>query len=254
MYSRVPFFWLARMKRRAVRTKPRRRGRPRLDEVEQLNRDLLQHALDHFLKKGFEATTVNDIARSLRMSKQTIYARYGDKLALFKATLESATGEWLVPLERLSALESEDLEETLLAMSRVIVTTLLSPAGLKLIRITNAESYRMPEMGTYTYRRGHRLIASHLAELFRRRIPFDASAPPDFEDLATAFLNLMSGPARVTAWGLDGEGLDVEEFVQRRVKLFLHGVLQPLDVVPAQAGTQSHSRAGACAGSPLSRG
>jgi AcrR family transcriptional regulator len=204
---------------------PLRRGRPRRDQVDQLNRDLLRHALDHFLDNGFEATTVHDIARSVGMSKQTVYARYGDKLALFKAALQSATDEWLVPLQRLAELETDDFEETLISVSRVIVATLISPAGQRLIRITNAESYRMPEMGEHTYHRGHRLTADHLVDLFSRRIPFDAAAPPDFEDLATAFLNLLSGPARVTAWGLDHEGFDIEEFVRRRVKLFLHGVL-----------------------------
>jgi AcrR family transcriptional regulator len=204
---------------------PRRRGRPRLDQIDQLNRELLKHALDHFLAKGFEATTVSDIARSVGMSKQTVYARYADKLALFKAALEVATDEWLAPFERLPELESDDLEQTLLRISRVIVTTLMSPAGLRLIRITNAESYRMPEMGEHTYQRGHRILARHLADLFRRKLRFDTSAPPDFDDLATAFLNLMSGPARVTAWGLDGEATDVEDFVRRRVKLFLHGAL-----------------------------
>jgi len=203
----------------------RRRGRPRLDQVDQLNRDLLSHALDHFLEKGFEATTIRDIAQSVGMSKQTVYARYSDKLALFMAALQSATDDWLKPLQALGELESEDLEQTLMAVSRVIVATLMSPAGLRLIRITNAESYRIPEMGENTYWRGHRLIARYLADLFSRRIRVDASALPDFDDLATAFLNLLSGPARVSAWGLDGEAVDVEEFVRHRVKLFLYGVL-----------------------------
>jgi AcrR family transcriptional regulator len=204
---------------------PRRRGRPRRDQVDELNRELLRHALDHFLEKGFEATTVSDIARSVGMSKQTVYARYADKLALFEAALQIATDDWLAPLQQLPQLETDDLEETLIRISQAIVTTLMSPEGLRLIRITNAEAYRTPEIGEYTYQRGHRFLARHLADLFRRRMHFDAAAPPDFDDLATAFLNLMSGPARVTAWGLAGDRTDVEDFVRRRVRLFLHGVL-----------------------------
>jgi AcrR family transcriptional regulator len=204
---------------------PRRRGRPRRDQVDQRNRELLRHALDHFLEKGFEATTVHDIARSVGMSKQTVYARYADKLALFEAALQGATDDWLAPLQRLPELETDDLEETLVRVAHAIVTTLMGPEGLRLIRITNAEAYRTPEIGEHTYQRGHRFLARHLADLFRRRMGFDPAAPPDFEDLATAFLNLTSGPARVTAWGLSGGGTDVEAFVRRRVRLFLHGVL-----------------------------
>jgi AcrR family transcriptional regulator len=199
----------------------RRRGRPRLDQAGQLDRDLLRHALDHFLEKGFEATTLSAITRSLGMSKQTVYARYPDKHALFRAALQSAIDDWLAPMESLEVHESDDLETTLVAVAMVLVTTMLSQTGLRLIRITNAESYRMPEIGRHTYGRGHELSAQYLRDLFRRRLP----AGSDVEDLATAFLNLMSGPARLNAWGLDAGPADIEAFVRKRVRLFLDGAL-----------------------------
>jgi TetR/AcrR family transcriptional regulator, mexJK operon transcriptional repressor len=202
----------------------RRRGRPRLHEASQLDRDLLSHALDQFLDKGFEATTLSAITRSLGMSKQTVYARYPNKHALFVAALQSAIDEWLAPFERLDEHESDDLETTLVELAKVLVTTMLSPTGLRLIRITNAESYRMPEIGRYTYGKGHELFSRHLRDLFRRRLPVGDSAT-DIEDLVLAFLNLMSGPARLNAWGLEVEAVDVEDFVSRRVRLFLSGAL-----------------------------
>jgi AcrR family transcriptional regulator len=198
-----------------------RRGRPRLDEAGQLDRDLLRHALDHFLEKGFEATTLSAITRSLGMSKQTIYARYRDKHALFRAALQSAIDDWLAPMESLGEHESDNLETTLVAVATVLVTTMLSQTGLRLIRITNAESYRMPEIGRHTYGRGHELCAQYLRDLFRRRLPPGS----DIEDLATAFLNLMSSPARLNAWGLDPGPVDVDAFVRKRVGLFLKGAL-----------------------------
>ena len=203
----------------------RRRGRPRRDAADRSGDELLAHALEHFLEKGFEGTTINAITASLGMSKQTVYARYGDKLTLFKAVLQRAIDQWLVPLERLPELESEDIEETLVDVARLIVSTLMSPAGLQLIRITNAESFRMPEIGAYTYQRGLNQIGRYLSDLFRRRVFADADPLPDLDDLATTFLNLMSGPARVSAWGLEGEGMDLERFCRQRVGLFLHGVM-----------------------------
>jgi AcrR family transcriptional regulator len=208
---------------KAVRA--RGRGRPRRGQAEQLNEELLRHALDHFLDKGFAGTTLNAITASLGMSKQTVYARYGDKLTLFRAALERAIEEWLVPLRDLRALEGGDVEESLVAIARVIVNTLMSPMGLKLIRITNSESYRMPEIGQYTYGRGLRQIGEHVAEFLRRRIFADAREPPDVDDLVTTFLNLLSSPARLNAWGLNSEQIDVETFARRRVRLFLHGIL-----------------------------
>ncbi|MCX7865137.1 MAG: TetR/AcrR family transcriptional regulator [Novosphingobium sp.] len=203
----------------------RRRGRPRLEETGQLDRELLGHALDHFLEKGFESTTMSAITRSLGMSKQTVYARYPSKHALFVAAIQSAIDEWLAPFERLHEHESDDLEATLVAVATILVQTMLSPTGMRLIRITNAESCRMPEIGRYTYGKGHETVSRFLADLFRRRLP-SAAERDDIDDLATAFLNLMSVPARLQAWGLAEEPVELGQFVRKRVQLFLRGALR----------------------------
>jgi AcrR family transcriptional regulator len=205
---------------------PRGRGRPRRNQAEQLNRELLEHALDHFLDKGFEATSLNAITSSLGMSKRTVYAWYGDKLSLFKAALERAVDDWATPFDQLQALESDDLEETLLRIARLMVANMMSPAGLRLIRITNAESYRMPEIGAYLYSRGSRQVVLYLTDLLRRRAGPASEELSDLNDLATAFLNLMSGPARLNAWGFTVDDADVDRLLRQRVKLFLRGVLQ----------------------------
>src|SRR5690606_11836196 len=103
--------------------------------------------------------------------------------------------------------------------------TMLSPTGLRLIRITNAESYRMPEIGRYTYGKGHKLYSQYLREMFQRRLPLRAQRKSDVDDLVIPFLNLMSGAARLNAWGLDSEPVEVGAFVRRRVRLFLSGAL-----------------------------
>jgi TetR/AcrR family transcriptional regulator, mexJK operon transcriptional repressor len=200
-------------------------GRPRRDQIGELDRELLSHALDHFLEKGFEGTTMNAITRSLGMSKQTVYARYTDKHALFRASLNSAIEEWLAPAATLHELEEEDLETTLIAVAKALVTTMLSHTGLRLMRITNAESFRMPEIGRQTYGRGYELFAGFLRDLFKRRLCNKASPDDDIEDLVTAFLNLISGPGRLSAWGLGAEPVNVDDFARRRVRLFLGGAL-----------------------------
>ena len=85
------------------------RGRPTLS-----NAELLDKALDLFLARGFERTSIDAITTAARMAKRTVYRRYGDKTALFKAALQRAIEEWIVPAERLRAAETDDFEATLL--------------------------------------------------------------------------------------------------------------------------------------------
>jgi TetR/AcrR family transcriptional regulator, mexJK operon transcriptional repressor len=202
----------------------RGRGRPRRGQADQLDDELLERALEHFLERGFEGATLNAITASLGMSKQTVYARYSDKTMLFRASLKRAIDAWLIPLEGLPGLEGENLERTLLDVARLIVTTLMSPAGQQLIRITNAESYRMPEIGAYAYQHGQERIAAYLVDLFERRLLGVEDRWPNLHDLATTFLNLLSGPARRSAWGIEETDIDLETFVRQQVHLFLHGV------------------------------
>lgn len=204
----------------------RSRGRPRLDEVTKRDSELLERALDHFLEKGFEGTTISAITSSLGMAKRTVYARYGNKINLFKTALQKAIDDWMVPLEKLEELESDDLEATLIRVAQAIVTTMMSPAGLRLIRITNAESFRMPEIGAYITHRGRYQIVHFLSDLLRRRIPPEhCPDAPESDDLAITFLNIISLPARLNAWGIPPGEEDIDKLIRQRVKIFLRGAL-----------------------------
>jgi TetR/AcrR family transcriptional regulator, mexJK operon transcriptional repressor len=199
-------------------------GRPTREQGEQRNRDLLERALDHFLEKGFEGTTIDAITASLGMAKRTVYARYGDKANLFKAAMQRGIDDWLVPVDSLRAAETDDLEESLHAIARILVANMMSPAGLRLLRITNTESYRMPEIGTYSYKRGTGQTIAFLVELFGRRLPPDAELA-DPEEVALAFLNLILGEARAVAWGMEIDPGQIDRHARFRVRLFLRGIL-----------------------------
>ena len=199
----------------------RRPGRPSLS-----NEQLLDKALDLFLEQGFERTSIDAITAAASMAKRTVYARYGDKTTLFKAALTRAIEEWIVPVERLREAETGDLEESLLAIGRILVANILSPAGLRLMRLTNAESGRMPEIGAYSVKMGTEPTLAYLADLFDRHLgrpgqPFEAAS-----DAAQAFLNLVvGGPANASAWGVVFEPDDLDRQLRFSVHLLLHGLL-----------------------------
>ena len=206
----------------AVRPGP---GRPRRDQVERRNAELLDHALDLFLERGFERTTIDAIAASVGMAKRTVYARYGDKSALFKAALQRAIDNMVVPVEELHAAERDGVEACLLAIARILVANLMSREGLRLMRITNSESYRMPEIGQYSYRRGTRQTIDYLVDLFTRRIDLRGDALADPQEVALAFLNLVLGEARASAWGMQLDEALIDRHARFRVSLFLKGLL-----------------------------
>lgn len=201
----------------AVRRRP---GRPSLT-----NEELLDTALDLFLERGFDRTSIEAICTAAGMAKRTVYARYGDKTSLFKAALTRAIEEWMVPLDRLRAEETDDLEETLLRIGDILVANVLSPAGLRLLRLTNAESVRMPDISVYSVQSGTGPTLNYLADLLERRLDPPPTARFDAQSAAKAFLDLVvGGVANNAAWGLSVAPDDVDYHTRYSVHLFLRGI------------------------------
>lgn len=188
--------------------------------------ELLDVALDLFYERGFEGTTIDAITTACNMAKRTVYARYQDKTTLFKAALQRAIDQWIVPVDRLHAAEDEDLEASLLRIGQILVANIMGPSGQRLMRITNAESSRMPEIGVYTLQQGTALTLAYLADLFRRRVRPDDPAAPYAEEAANAFIHLVvGGPANMRAWGFVLEDAEIDRQTRFNVQLFLHGLL-----------------------------
>ena len=235
---------LSNTARTASGTRARRGpGRQTPGATRQRNLELLDKALDLFLEKGFERTTIEAIAASVGMAKRTVYLRYGTKTGLFKASLERAIESWIVPVERLRAAETNDAEETLLKIGQILVANIMSSAGLRLMRITNAESGRMPEIGAFAHNKGTEPTVAYLADLIRRRIRPDGIEVSDPEEAAMAFLYLVvGGPASMTAWGLVLDDAQIDRHTRYCVRLFLHGLLHP-DQTFAGANSAARQRA-----------
>jgi AcrR family transcriptional regulator len=63
-------------------------GRPTRAEAERRLGTLLDTAMRLFLQQGYEAVSVEEIAKQAGVAKRFIYARYGDKSELFVAAVE----------------------------------------------------------------------------------------------------------------------------------------------------------------------
>lgn len=198
-------------------------GRPTREQIEQRNRELLDTALDLFLERGFEGTTIDAIIDAVGMSRRTVYSRYGDKITLFKAALQRAIDDWVVPAERLRAAEGDDLEATLLDVGRLMVANVRTPSGMRLARIANAEVIRMPEIAAYLWERTAQVALAYLTDLFRRRLYPEATDTKLADDAALAFLLLVvEGSFQTKVWHKMPEP-EFDRQVVFRTRLFLNG-------------------------------
>jgi AcrR family transcriptional regulator len=211
----------------AHRASPKTRrgaGRPTRAEAELRHGELLDKSLELFLEKGFEMATIDAISASVGMTKRTVYARYKDKTALFKASVERAIERWIMPVETLRSVVSDDLRATLMAVAHILVGNALGPAGQRLIRIINVESYRFPDIAMLAYERGTKQTIAFLAEVLRRHIKAGTIKVASPDVAALTFLNMVVGaPARALVWGHAADKVALEERTRFSVQLFLDG-------------------------------
>jgi TetR/AcrR family transcriptional regulator, mexJK operon transcriptional repressor len=202
-----------------------RAGRPTPEQSEARRAELLDTALDMFLERGFEQTTMEGVAAAVGMTKRTVYARYTDKAALFIATVQRAIERMIVADDVLRELDTGDLEQTLTAVARMRVAQVMTPAGLKLQRIINTESYRFPQIFTMSYEQGAGAVIAFLADLLRRHNSAGAVCVEQPDMAANVFMSMVvGGPVRMIVSGNPLNQQEIDDRIGFSIRLFLNGI------------------------------
>ncbi len=158
-----------------LRTQPRRpRGRPKAEDVEALEARLVLVARQAFALHGYGATSINVIAKSARVSKNTLYARFSSKGAMFRAIVAQQIASVDAELPA-AGKDDESLEDRLRAYVNVALRRSLSGDMLEINRLILSESHQFPELGEAfgaRFQVGVAYIAQMIEEYARRdRIP-----------------------------------------------------------------------------------
>ena len=201
-----------------------RLGRPSAADAARKQAQLLEAALDTFLARGYEQTTMEDIARVAQMSKRTLYSRYADKQAIFLAAVTTASERYTVSEQALQAIEQDDIRATLLAVAKLRLDNLSSPEGLRLQRILSTQSYRFPELQNSLFENYSGPTLDFLTRLFEKSTRAGRLAISDPRSASIAFLSLvLGGPARQIIAGSTPDNADLNARLEYTVTLFLDG-------------------------------
>lgn len=74
-------------KAKPTKVAPRSSGRPTKEQAGRITEHIVEVARELFLASSFEAISVDLIAATARISKQTFYARFASKEALYAAVI-----------------------------------------------------------------------------------------------------------------------------------------------------------------------
>src|ERR1700728_1211976 len=125
-------------------------------------RQIVDGASKVFLAQGFDAASMNDIARAAGVSKGTLYVYFGNKEELFEAIVEQECDGQAEEIFDLDPTD-HDVAAVLTRLGVAYVKFLCRPEKASAIRTVIAIADRMPEIGRRFYESGPAVGIARLA-------------------------------------------------------------------------------------------
>ena len=187
---------------------------------------ILDTARQMFLERGYDATSLDDVAAASGVSKTTVYNNFRDKEGLFSAVVLTVTerAEQIIS-ELAGTLDTDEpLAARLTAVARALAYGVLNPAVVQLRRLAIAEALRFPGIVTAYWERAPARTLALLTESFTQ---LAARGQLDIDDpaaaaaiFAYAVLGLYQDQALLQPDRQPGRG-DLDQHVSQVVAAFL---------------------------------
>jgi TetR/AcrR family transcriptional regulator, mexJK operon transcriptional repressor len=138
------------------------RSKPKAKEQE-----VLDVATDYFLAHGYQGASINAMARSSGISKESIYRYFSSKKQLFEAVIGRELAEYQASLRRWSAEKTMDLRQALINIAETVLALVTLDRTLALRRLIFDEARRSPDVGAHYYKIGPEYAFAAVEEIFR---------------------------------------------------------------------------------------
>ena len=202
-------------------------SQPTEPRSERKRRAILEAATETFLRKGYLGTTMDEIAASAAVSKQTVYKHFADKESLFTEIVTGAVDAVSDPHHEdvLGLGDSADVEADLRALAERQLERVMQPRLLALRRLVIGEAGRFPELGRAYYERGAGRTIEALASAFEQLAARGTLRVED-PQLAAAHFNWLVMSIPLNRAMLCGEDeppgpADLERYAEAGVRVFL---------------------------------
>lgn len=198
---------------------------------------IIQAATELFLRDGFGPTSMDEVARTAAVSKQTIYHHFGNKEMLFAAIVRDLSQDLLDT----TAFEAKgDIRAVLRGLGFYLLDLAMQADSLAMHRLIIAESARFPELGQIAYASGARPSIQALARYLANQSRSGVLAVADAEFAAEQFFGLVLGQLHLRAL-ICGERPGkrrLHAWVDGAVETFLHGHRRHLGQLPEEDEAQ----------------
>lgn len=218
--SRVELAASATRAKAPARRKRNRAGRPTADELERRKGTVMVVATDMFVKGGYAATTLIDIAKKSGVATRTLYQHFGDKEAIFREVIYARDIAIVEP----PAIQATDtLASALRKAADYSFDVALRTRSIELMRLMIAESARFPELMSKVANATFQHFKDNVAEVFRQLAENGTIPAGDHERSADFFVDLLLGNRTVMIYFGWLSSPPTERDIELKIDLFING-------------------------------
>jgi AcrR family transcriptional regulator len=125
--------------------------------------DIIEAARLVFLEKGYELTSMDEIAKKAGVSKRTVYSNFGSKEELFSGLMNEVCRN---KRESVALVINPDLpmEEALIDLGERFLHMIFDPEGIILFRMLIGNASSFPDMGQKFYDQGPKEVTEFVAK------------------------------------------------------------------------------------------
>lgn len=200
-------------------------GRPTEEELARRKAKVVQVATAMFIRNGYAATSLVDIAKGARVATRTVYQHFGDKEAIFRTVMYAP--ETAAVYDPPTLRDDDTLFEAIMRVAQYVFDVSLRPTTIDMMRLAIAESRRFPDLIQKLTHATFMRFRSNVRQIFEQLMARGLVDDPDPAASAKIFIDLILGtnPILVYAGWEQSEEVDLQ--LESKVDLFISGRFGP---------------------------
>jgi TetR/AcrR family transcriptional repressor of mexJK operon len=164
-----------------------------LEDAALVDERILEEASNVFLEEGFDRAKMDEIASRAGITKQTVYARFPSKNALFGALASRFSGIVFLP-QRIAENSKRSPRAFLIQFAIEVTAVLRDPKSQRLFVVLAAEARSFPDLASATWVEGPGRLRTRLRRFFDDQIALKRMAISNPDLAVEQFLGLLVGP------------------------------------------------------------
>ncbi len=152
---------------------------------------IISAATKLFLKQGYSKTTMDQVAKDAKVTKQTVYSHFGNKDKLFSAMITSQCKKHTPPEVVLNS--DAPFEELMFKVGLGFLQMITSKEGLATTRLVMSEANRKPKLAELFYKTGPQQMNRILTNFLKSQNKNGFLRIANTESAASYFFSMLKG-------------------------------------------------------------